>query len=363
VTITLETVGPPAPPIDRYGRYILPGPDGKPAPHTRATTIAKTPSDTHALERWKMRMVAAGIGLRPDLYALASSHDVTEDRKTFDDITDKAMEAAGSSEKASLGTALHRFTERLDRGEINLDQIPDVFRERCALYLQRCAEHQIISTPDRCELRLIDDRYQIAGTCDRIVTSNDGTRISDLKTGGNLDYSWLEIAIQLAMYANHTATAHWNDRRNEWVRGPRIDVDLHQAFVVHLPSTGPVTCDIYQVDIGQGYAGYILAHEIREYRRTKNLATVYRPAGPQVTLEQWVRDRLAALTPDATTDLKRLWPLVDNDGNRRPLTNPTGEDIDLLASTLDVVEARHQIPFGPPRPDGKPAKTTRKNRK
>src|SRR5574343_1029362 len=87
---------PPQPPIDRWGRYLLPGPDGEPRPHTRATTIAKTIADTTALEKWKMRMVAAGIGRRQELYALASSHDPETNRKVIEEITDKAMEAARS---------------------------------------------------------------------------------------------------------------------------------------------------------------------------------------------------------------------------------------------------------------------------
>lgn len=369
MTIALEThpTGPPAPPIDRWGRYVLPNPDGKPTPHTRATTIAKAVADTHALERWKMRMVAAGLGRRADLYALASSHDPETDRNVFEDVCDKAMEAAGSSTKASLGTALHRFTERLDTGEITLDRVPEEWRERCALYLTTMAEHGLTTTPALCEVRLIDDRYTVAGTADRVVGCADGVnRISDLKTGANLDYSWLEIAIQLAIYANHTATATWHDKRNEWVRGPRIDVDKAKAIVVHLPATGDPACHIYTLDIEQGYAGYMLAQEVREWRKTKGLATVHRPGPAPLTLEQWVRDRLAALTPEATADLKRLWPLRDGDDRPRRLDPGAPEaDLDLLAAALDHIEGAHQLPFGPPRPgQATPAKKTqRKNRK
>jgi hypothetical protein len=367
VTIALETLaGTPQPPIDRWGRYLLPGPDGKTKPHTRATTIAKTPADTTALEKWKMRMVAAGIGIRPELYALASSHDPETDRKTFEEITSKAMEAAGSSTKASLGTALHRMTERLDRGEITLADVPEEWRDRCAKYVETMAANGIVSHPAHLEQRLIDDRYTVAGTTDQICTlpNRELPVIADKKTGANLDFSWLEISIQLACYANHTARADWDPRRGEWRRGDRIDVDRRQGLIIHLPATGDVRCELYLIDLDAGYGGYLLAHEIREFRKTKQLAQVYRPTAPTVTLEQWVTDRLNALTPAAKAALKLRWPLRDAAGKPVRYANPTPEQTEALIAALDTVEAEHQIPFGPSRPEGETTtKTQRKNRK
>lgn len=355
---TATPTGTPEPPRDRWGRYIFPGPDGKARPHRRVTTVAKKLDDTYNLERWKMRMVAAGIGLRQDLYSLASSHDVETDRPVFDDVAEKAMEAAGSSAKAALGTALHRFTERLDAKEITIDQVPTEWRERCAVYLARMAEMGVQTSPDLCEIRIIDDNYTVAGTADRVVTCGDGiTRISDLKTGGNLDYGWLAFSIQMAAYANHTATAVYSRRKDTWERGPRIEVDRSTALIVHLPSTGPVRCDIYTVDIEQGYAAYMLAHEIMEWQKTKGLSAVYRPTGPTPTLEVWVRDRLAAVkaNPAATESLKAAWPLRDAAGRvQRYDDNPTPDQTEALITALDLIEARYQIPFGPPRPGPRP---------
>jgi hypothetical protein len=360
VTIALET---PTPPIDRWGRYVLPNPAGKATPHTRVTTVAKAIADTTALEKWKCRMVAAGIGRRSDLYALASSHDPETDRKVYEEITEKALEAAGSSTKAALGTALHRMTERLDRGDISLDDVPVEWRERCAKYLSTMADAGIHTHPDHLEQRLIDDNYTTAGTCDQIITVPDGrTMIADKKTGANLDYSWLEISIQLAAYANHSARAEWSAQRSEWVRAPRVDVDRTSAMVIHLPATGEVRCDLYTVDLTAGYDAYVLAHEVREWRKTKGLAQVYRPGGPVMTLEQWVRGRLAALTPDAAADLKRRWPLRDNAGAIIRYESPTDEQTESLIVVLDRIEAEHSIPFGPPRPGSNPP-NNRKNRK
>src|SRR5574343_858326 len=223
-----------------------------------------------------MRMVAAGIGRRQELYALASSHDPETDRKVFEEITDKAMEAAGSSTKASLGTALHRFTERLDAGEITLDDVPDQWRERCALYLQTMAKAGIVTHKEWLEQRLIDDRRQVAGTTDQICTFPSEERvIADKKTGANLDFSWLESPIQLAIYANHSARATWDPAANQWVRHDRLPVSTTKGLIIHLSALGEPRCDLYVLDLEQGYMGYELAMEVREWRKTKNLASRY----------------------------------------------------------------------------------------
>ena len=58
---------------DRYGRpLVVPPKGGKAVPYTRTTTVAGSLDDATALIAWKMRMVAAGLTLRPDL-ALAVS--------------------------------------------------------------------------------------------------------------------------------------------------------------------------------------------------------------------------------------------------------------------------------------------------
>lgn len=364
-----DIASPPQPPIDRYGRYLLPGPDDEPRPHTRATTIAKTIADTTALEKWKMRMVAAGIGRREELYALASSHDPETDRKVFEEITEKAMEAAGSSTKASLGTALHRFTERLDAGEIGLDDVPDQWRERCAVYQQTMTKAGIVTHREYLEQRLIDDRYGVAGTTDQIVTlPNEQRVIADKKTGANLDFSWLEIAIQLAIYANHTARATWDPTLNRWVRAERVNVSPAVGLIIHLPALGEPRCDLYQLDLEQGYAGYLLAMEVREWRKTKNLSTRYghfptpTPV-PEVTERDWLQDRIKALTGN-TTAVTALIAQATEAGIPLPLPKPpTTAQVDAMDRILGVIEAAHKIPFGAPRPGAVPTTSRTRSQK
>jgi PD-(D/E)XK nuclease superfamily len=347
-------VAKPEPKRDRFGRYVIPNAAGKPTSYTRATTVAEAMDDRYNLERWKQRQVAYGIGQRKDLYALAASHDPENDRGTYDQLVDKAMEAAKSSAAASEGTALHRFTENLDAGRIQLDDIPDEWRDRCRLYQETMAGLGIEWTA--IEQILVDDRYEVAGTTDRIAATRDGRAlILDLKTGKNLAWSWQAIAIQLAIYANHTAT--YDPLTDQ--RGPRIDVDTTTALVVHLPAIGPEagTCSVYEVDITAGYGAYLTALEVRTWRKTKTdrLARVHRPGPPELSLRDWLAARIQALAghAQAVGDLRARWPATVP----QPLpADPTPEQVAALELVLDVLEAKHQIPLGPSRPGANPQK-------
>ena len=82
---------------DRWGRYlVLPEGADKPIGYTRATTVAKALDDSGGLLSWGKRMVALGLGQRPDLVALVSTTADT-DKKTLDDICERAAEAGGAA--------------------------------------------------------------------------------------------------------------------------------------------------------------------------------------------------------------------------------------------------------------------------
>ncbi len=356
---TIATEPKPEPPRDRWGRYLIPGPNNKPVPHTRATTVAKTMADTYALEQWQMRQVAAGLARRPDLVGLAAAHDPDTDRKIFAEIVDGAMEASESASGRRDGTTLHRFTELVDLGLRQLDDIPEPYRARVACYQTKLTDAGVQIHPQWIEQIFIDDRYTIAGTADRIVTLADGRRvIADLKTGKSVDFGQLEFAIQMAIYANHTATYNQDKDR----RGNRVDVDRDTALVIHLPSKG-TGCDLYLADLKIGYDALITAMEVREWRKTKTL-TPYRPlavgTGGETALGDWLRDRVRALAghPAAVADLRARWPSTVP----QPLPAVPGPVmVEDLATALDRVEAAHQIPFGASRP-GTATPTATKNR-
>ena len=353
MTIAVDTIVPPEPKRDRFGRYVVTTPDGKKAvPYTRATTIAKTLEDQYNLTRWSLRKAIKGATSRPDLITSAQAHDPDTDRNLYEGIVDQALDAAGSKSGATVGTALHRFTEDVDSGRKTLDEIPDEWRPTIDLYQRTLTENGVTIDPRHIERVLLWDDYEIAGTADRIVTLTDDRRlIADLKTSRNVNFGWLGFGVQLAIYANHTATYDYTNLR----RGKRIDVDRDQALVIHLPSQGPEhgTCTLYTVDIAKAYDAFLCAIEARGHRTdAKKWGNIYTPhVDLTVASAEWIRDRVKQLAgnPQAVTDLRNRWP----DTVPQPFPDaPTPEQINALAAVLDRVEATHEIPFGDTRPKG-----------
>lgn len=254
---------------------------------TRATTVANTLADRYGLEKWAKRNVALGLGLRPDLVARAASC-TPEDRKTLEDIVSQAEEAARARSGANIGSALHDFTERIDRGE-DFNVIPPWDKD-VAAYKTTLARHNIRVLDGWIERVVIVPQVKVAGTLDRIVTVNgDGPYIADLKTG-SLDYSMGEIAVQLSLYAG--ATHAWkgtakeaDNRRDRWGRYLTPDIDTNpdeyepmpavsrdKAIVIHLPA-GEAKCTLHWVDIAAGREAVRKAMWVREWRKRKDLST------------------------------------------------------------------------------------------
>jgi hypothetical protein len=282
VTFTTPTSR-PEPKRDRWGRYLLPDPvTGKERAWTRATTFAKTISDMYGLGKWQERMVAFGVANRPDLYALAASTKI-DDKAKFDRICEDAKEAAKASSGANLGTALHAFTEQIDTGQEVV--VPAPWDKDVEAYKAAITHARITMHAGWIERIVVFPEYGIAGTLDRIIGHPDwpASRIADVKTGKTLDYSWGEIAVQLAIYANSRHA--WNPDTNRYDLMPAIDQST--ALVMHLP-VGQGRCDLYDVDIAAGLEALQLCADVRDWRARKNIAVPHAsnfPAAPPSLLE------------------------------------------------------------------------------
>jgi hypothetical protein len=395
---TVDTASPDAKvKRDQWGRYRIPHPDtGKEQSWTRATTLANTLADRYGLEQWAKRNVVLGIGARSDLYAQAASCTV-DDKDQLTLIVNQAEEAAASKAKANLGTALHRFTERIDAGE-SID-VPDPWRADVDAYTATMAAHGIVIVPGWIERILVVPEIDAAGMCDRLCNALwPLPRIGDLKTGADvIRYGMTEIALQEAIYAH---ASHWYDpTTGELHPMPRIDQD--KALVMHLP-VGKATCTLYEVDIRAGWEAVQLAVDVRKWRQRKDLAQIHVPtsttgnhqqqrtssglaeqalsretggqpatgsaasdtrtedepvAGPtpdekQAYLDhldrtEWVRDRVQAIKDAGhASSLAALWsqhpyiPTFPKGGPRTP-----GE-LSIVIALCDQVEAEHNMPFG-----------------
>lgn len=263
---------------DRWGRYLLPHPEtGKHQPWTRATTIAGTLKDRFALEQWDQRNIVFGIGQRPALYAQASAAKLT-DRDDLDAIAKRAKEAADSKAGADLGSALHTFTERIDRGEDVA--VPAPYDRDIEAYRRALEIAGITTCVGWIERVVVVPELGIAGTLDRLSGQVEWSlpRIGDVKTATDkvyndrqtntvLTYGMTDIPLQLAIYAH---ASHWWDFANKvMVEMPAVDQD--KAMVFHVPA-GLGECRIYEVDIAAGWEAVQLAMDIRSWRKRKNLA-------------------------------------------------------------------------------------------
>lgn len=253
--------------FDAWGRYNIPDPEtGKVIPRIRATTYAKTLSDTFALSQWSQRMVAFGLSRRPDLRSLAAATSL-DDKDTLNRIAEDAKAAAGSKQSANLGSAMHGFTELLDRGE----DLPSLSPEEEAdvmAYKNKMREAGITVEPGRIEQTVVWPEHDVSGTFDRLVRMSNGDLVvGDLKTGKDLTHSFTEIVIQLGIYASASHIWHWESAELEAMP----EVSKEYAIVMHLP-VGKAECTLYQINIAAGIEAAELCRMVRGWRKRKDLA-------------------------------------------------------------------------------------------
>jgi len=262
----------PTVPRDQWGRYLLrPEHGGERRAYTRVTTVASALDDRRSLEAWLQRCVAVGLVERHDLYALiAAAHPDISD-KSIDPWISQAVEAAKSSERANLGTALHRFCERVDKTadkEAELALIPEPYRTDVAAYLDATSGFRWMVVE---EIAVLEE-LSIAGMPDRIGYTPEGELVvADLKTGrgsgaeGLLLYGWLAYGIQCALYAH---ASHIYDLADDSRLPMPHELSKSTAIIIHLPA-GEGRCQLYDVDIERGWDDAQLALEVRGERASQ----------------------------------------------------------------------------------------------
>jgi hypothetical protein len=275
-------LGKTEPPRDRFGRPMVKTPEGRTKAYTRCTTYVGALEDTYNLGKWMQRMVALGLVMRDDLL-LAAGSLTAADKGELDKICDAAREAAAASAGATIGTALHKMCERLDRGEKFM--IPGPAKADIKAYQD--ATKGI--TWSRIEEFTVHDGLEIGGTPDRIgAAKGQRSRVYDIKTG-SIEWGLAKIAMQLAVYARSEAYDVDLGTRSA------LDVDTHVATIIHLPA-GEGRCELVDVDIEQGWEGVQLCTAVRAWRKRKSFAPANLPSLPD----------LIALA-DSELALRRLW--------------------------------------------------------
>lgn len=288
-------------PRDRYGRPMVMAAVGtKRVSYRRTTTFVGCLEDTYNLMAWKNRQVAIGLGQRPDLVLAAASSD-PDDKKRFNEITEKACEHALSSASATTGTSLHALTERLDRGQ-KLGHVPDPYGADLKAYEKATTGIEFTSI----EAFRVHDEWKVAGTTDRVGYYNGRLTIMDIKTG-SIDFPH-KMAMQLAMYARSTPYDIGTDKRGT----DPAPIDLNTGIIIHLPA-GQGVCDLYEIDIAKGWGACLIAQQVWAWRGEKHLThkvdqereTVWEKSNAPTRLGDsgWVQLATIAATVDRLRDL------------------------------------------------------------
>ena len=260
-------------PRDRWGRPMITQPGStKRVAYRRVTTFVDCLENQKGLQDWSMRCVAYGMSQRPDLVlgsaavnprlALSGQHP---EKKKLNELAAQAKEYALAGAAANTGTALHALTERVDRGQ-PLGIIPSEYEADINAYQTATQGIEWLGI----ESFRVYDRWQVAGTADRIGKDSRGRlRIYDIKTG-SIDYPH-KMAMQLAMYARSLPYDIATDKRGELE-----NLDFNRGIIIHLPA-GEGRCDLYEIDIASGWGACLIAHQVWRWRGTKDLTKLINP--------------------------------------------------------------------------------------
>lgn len=266
-------------PRDQWDRpMIVPPPGVEPertsgkfagmTPYARASSFGNTIEDETNLVKWQRRQIARGIALLYERGKLSAESlpqhpmvepDDRQGKEAWNTLAERAENEVGSHAKASIGTAIHAGTERVDRGE-PIDDLPDVIQDRALAYWRFCKAEGI--HPLTIEQFGVEDVHRVAGTWDRTMWYAGRHTIGDVKTGTSMDFAGIGYAVQLGEYAHMMA---YDPVTHE--RTPHDGIDIETAWIIHVDREmgGPVS--LHRVDISVGWRYAQLVNSVKEARR------------------------------------------------------------------------------------------------
>lgn len=351
---------------DRWGRYKVLAPGALvPVGYTRATTIAKTLDDQQALIEWKARMVAIGIGARPDLAARAAVID-KEDRKALNALAEDAATAGGATVRRDQGTAMHSAFEKSWH---DLSAVPAMFATEAKAVHEALKAAGLSVVEGMAERMIVNDTYGVAGTFDLVLTDGEELFVADVKTGSSL-LGALSFAIQLAIYAtaDNLYTQGAAEDGSEDVREAMPNLSRSAGLILHI-QPGSTACDLHWIDLEAGAEALDLALQVREMRKVKVLSKVsITPAEQQAETvakvkeafpgaeelvgkvwREWMRSRIAEIVDQgAKTYLLAAWPA--GVPTLKSGLDITDDQAKLLEEACGEVERESGLSFPPPRP-------------
>ena len=286
------------------GRYKLPDPEtGKPITGGRASKYAEGIADSYALDQWRHRMILIGLLQDPEILEKVASGvrnldplEAVKVRRAFlNSRAEEAMLAAGSKKRAEKGTTLHKYTEEVDAGQRELEDVPEDYYRDAVAYRLALAECGFRPVKGLIERSVYSSELGVSGTFDRVlecvrdteVLDLDGRAttihagefvIGDVKSGDNIKSPWLEILIQEAIYAhaiNENGVAVQDEPGGPFRWAPLEDFGLSDygkparvredvGVVMHVPY-GSGECKFYPADLVTGWRGAQICKANRDF--------------------------------------------------------------------------------------------------
>jgi hypothetical protein len=256
-------------PLDQWGRYKLPRPDGiQPAVNkglTRVSTLKSTGQNTDLIQAKTERKIVEGIAADPNLHALAVEalklpEDSKEQRKAFAAVAQRAFVSAGGNTRRDQGTEVHLLIDAILKGES--PEVPEKYRPEIAAYFAALEKHDLTPVPGLSEIVVVCP-YEHGGAIDNVMrywnpdTENYELVVVDTKTGRTLDFSRVEFLSQTWMYSNayYQFVVTGMDRNDKGavttVRGyvQELPLELRQdkAIIIHMPMDG--TAEVIELNL------------------------------------------------------------------------------------------------------------------
>lgn len=244
--------------------------DGKNERFSRPSGWGKELDDENALVNWKLDRAIEGVAGDAAIQARAVAAK-PDDRATWKDLRETAINAGRGDQGADIGTAVHAMSERWEDPDDDFHP-GDPYEPHLEAY---SSELQRLSlTSEYIEVKMVNPEWRAAGTCDRIyrldadlITPEGeilpaGTLVvGDLKTGKTLDFSAPGYSVQMAIYAGGS---FYDTIEDEFIETP----DIHQRWgiLVHLP-VDRVECQMLWVDLEVGRWGAYLTQQVRQWRK------------------------------------------------------------------------------------------------
>lgn len=315
----------------RYKMPLLPGESGPksggdwvPRGLQSATNLAGSIVESRELGIWERERTQLGLAVRPDLYErmafavrrarhpLHSDWSITRDMDG--QITTKGM---GTVDLFSPGVRLAEVAPELKaelalihdeaKRQAGADAAARQGTNRHDVWEARGATGQLFGTPEindqieRLEQLLADNHLRrVPGLSERVIRNvalraagrfddilqdvRDGTLyMADLKTKRRQFYTWLEVRIQMAVYASAEWMLSTPDGQVNvdvaapayYTRGPGHYVNQEVGIVLRMPASGDAP-ELKRIDLVKGLAAAKLARQVCDMRSEAKSVAAHR---------------------------------------------------------------------------------------